>query len=143
MVFLICTNRGDLMISLKEWAGLLKKARIHEEMRQRTDATIRAAGSLLSAGEREAVAPVIKRIIHAGAPLYKISAKTARGLKLLAASHNEIIIETACPVCSHLYSVKVRSWKTRGRDCIAPCPECSAFQLIDLDALRKERSATY
>ena len=41
------------MISLKEWAGLLKKARIHEEMRQRTDATIRAAGSLLSAGERE------------------------------------------------------------------------------------------
>jgi hypothetical protein len=131
------------MISLKEWAGLLKKARIHEEMRERTEATIRAAGSLFSAGEREAVAPVIRRIISAGAPLYKISEKTARGLKLLSASHDEIIVETACPVCAHLYSVKVKSWKTRARDCIAPCPECSAFQMIDLDALRTERSATY
>ena len=131
------------MISLKEWAGLLKKARIHEEMRERTDATIRAAGSLFSAGEREAVTPVIKRIITAGVPLYNMSAKTVRGLKLLSASHDEIVVEATCPVCSHLYSVKVKSWKTRARDCIAPCPECSAFQLIDLDTLRKERSATY
>jgi hypothetical protein len=131
------------MISLKEWAGLLKKARIHEEMRQRTDATIRAAGSLFSVREREAVVPVIKRILNAGVPLYRISAKTARGLKLISTSRDEIIIETACPVCSHLYTVKVKSWKTRARDCIAPCPECSAFQLIDLDAIRKERPATY
>jgi hypothetical protein len=143
MVFFITTRRGDLMISLKEWAGLLKKARIQEEMRQRTDATIKAAGSLFSARERESVTPVIRRILKVGAPLYKISEKTARGLKLLSASCDEIVIETACPVCAHLYSVKVKSWKTRARDCIAPCPECSAFQLIDLDALRKERSATY
>ncbi len=131
------------MISLKEWAGLLKKARIREEMRERTEATIKAAGSLFSAGEREAVAPVIRRILNAGAPLYNISEKTVQGLKLLSASHDEIIVETTCPVCSHLYSVKVKSWKTRARDCIAPCPECSAFQLIDLDDLRKDRSATY
>lgn len=131
------------MISLKEWAGLLKKARIQEEMKKKTEATIKAAGSLFSVGEREAVVPVIRRILNAGTPLYKLSEKTVQGLKLLSASNDEIIVETACPICSHLYSVKVNSWKTRARDYIAPCPECSAFLLIDLDALRKERSATY
>jgi hypothetical protein len=131
------------LISLKEWAVILKKARLHDEMRARTEATVKAAEALFMAGERDAIAPVLRRIMNTGVPLYRMGVKTVQGFRLLAASEDEITVETACPVCAHLYPVKIKSWRSRTRECIAPCPKCSAFRLIDLTAIRKERSEPY
>lgn len=116
----------------------MKKARAREEMREKTEAAIKFAEALFTAGEREAIRPVLRKIIKTGTPLYRMGVETARELKLLSASENEIVVETACEVCAHLYPVKVPAWKTSARDQIALCPKCSAFQMIDLSKLRKE-----
>jgi hypothetical protein len=97
--------------------------------------------------EKICIRPVVKKIhkagmgIHnAGSVWYSVGAKTFRDLTLTAADDEDVTVEKSCDICSCLYAITIKAWKIRSCNCAAaPCPKCSAFQIIDLDRLRKER----
>jgi len=133
------------MRSLREWAESIRKARTIADAREIP--AVKAAEALVIVGKTEAIRPVVKRIhkagvgIHnAGSVWYSIGAKTFRDLTLTAADDEDVTVEKSCDICFYPYAIKIKAWKIRSCNCAAaPCPKCSAFQIIDLDRLRKER----
>jgi hypothetical protein len=125
------------MISLKEWAESIKTARIVKETREKKDAAVQFTKSLVHADGP--VHPVVRRIQEAGSAWYSIGMKSFKGLTLSAADDDIVEVRKNCDVCDHPYAVKIKAWKIRSCDvAAAPCPRCSAYQILDLDAVRKE-----
>jgi hypothetical protein len=131
------------MRSLKELADSLMKARVVKDTREKKEAAVQLTRTLVKAGRNEALQPVVDRIHKAGSACsawYSIGMKSFRGLTLSAADDEDVTVEKSCDVCDHLYAIKIKAWKIRSCDCAAaPCPKCSAFQIVDLDVLRKDR----
>ncbi len=131
--------RGEDMKSLKEWADVIMKART-SGAREKKATVIKVAETLVQAGKKEAIRPVLERAYSAGSAWYTIGVKTFNDLRVSAADYDDVTVERICEFCDHLYPVKIKIWKIRSCDCAAaPCPKCAAFQVVDLDLVRKDR----
>jgi hypothetical protein len=128
------------MRSLKDWADSIIQARAIKETRENKESIVRTSGALAESGGKKAIWPMAGRLREAGSAWYSIGMKSFKGLRLSAADEEDVSIEKSCEVCDHPYVIRIKAWKIRSCDCAAaPCPKCLAFQIVDLDAIRKSK----